>query len=154
MAKKTLMHERDRREIVERVRKIQPSAKRQWGRMSVHGMLCHLSDAFRGATSLRPMTRGKSPGPRWLVKWIAFDLPFPWPKGVETRPESDQLIGGTPPADFETDRMGLLALLDRFTRNPKDFEWPEHPIFGNMTDAEWMRWGYLHVDHHLRQFGG
>ena len=24
--------------------------------------------------------------------------------------------------------------------------------FGPLTDAEWMRWGYLHMDHHLRQF--
>jgi hypothetical protein len=30
---------------------------------------------------------------------------------------------------------------------------PAHPIFGRMTEAEWMRWGYLHTDHHLRQFG-
>jgi hypothetical protein len=28
-----------------------------------------------------------------------------------------------------------------------------HPIFGRITRAEWLRWGYLHADHHLRQFG-
>jgi Protein of unknown function (DUF1569) len=28
-----------------------------------------------------------------------------------------------------------------------------HPIFGPMTAKDWMRWGYLHADHHLRQFG-
>jgi hypothetical protein len=28
-----------------------------------------------------------------------------------------------------------------------------HPIFGELTDSERMRWGYLHMDHHLRQFG-
>jgi hypothetical protein len=28
-----------------------------------------------------------------------------------------------------------------------------HPMFGAMTTLEWMRWGYLHTDHHLRQFG-
>jgi hypothetical protein len=28
-----------------------------------------------------------------------------------------------------------------------------HPIFGPMSDAAWLRWGYLHMDHHLRQFG-
>ena len=31
--------------------------------------------------------------------------------------------------------------------------WPAHPIFGRMSEAEWLRWGYLHTDHHLRQFG-
>ena len=28
-----------------------------------------------------------------------------------------------------------------------------HPIFGPLTTSQWMRWGYLHVYHHLRQFG-
>ena len=30
---------------------------------------------------------------------------------------------------------------------------PSHPMFGPMTPEDWMRWGYLHADHHLRQFG-
>jgi hypothetical protein len=28
-----------------------------------------------------------------------------------------------------------------------------HPIFGAMSERAWLRWGYLHMDHHLRQFG-
>jgi hypothetical protein len=28
-----------------------------------------------------------------------------------------------------------------------------HPIFGPLSYPQWMRWGYLHCDHHLRQFG-
>ena len=31
--------------------------------------------------------------------------------------------------------------------------WPRHPIFLDLTQTQWMRWGYLHADHHLRQFG-
>jgi len=26
-------------------------------------------------------------------------------------------------------------------------------MFGLMPDRDWMRWGYLHMNHHLRQFG-
>jgi len=26
-------------------------------------------------------------------------------------------------------------------------------MFPEMNEREWMRWGYLHADHHLRQFG-
>jgi hypothetical protein len=44
----------------------------------------------------------------------------------------------------------LLELMA--TRGP-DFDWPAHPIFGRMSRAAWLRWGYLHADHHLRQFG-
>jgi hypothetical protein len=26
-------------------------------------------------------------------------------------------------------------------------------MFGAMTRGDWLRWGWLHMDHHLRQFG-
>ena len=67
--------------------------------------------------------------------------------------EVDSERGGTPPGAFEGDVRDLLRLLDRFTRKPQEFALRAHPIFGAMTEAEWMRWGYLHMDHHLRQFG-
>jgi hypothetical protein len=28
----------------------------------------------------------------------------------------------------------------------------KHAIFGAMSRREWLRWGWLHADHHLRQF--
>jgi hypothetical protein len=33
------------------------------------------------------------------------------------------------------------------------FDGQEHPIFGPMSNAAFLRWAYLHMDHHLRQFG-
>jgi hypothetical protein len=54
---------------------------------------------------------------------------------------------------MESDLDELRHHLDRFSRQPRDFEFQPHPIFGQMTEKEWMRWGYLHMDHHLRQFG-
>jgi hypothetical protein len=63
----------------------------------------------------------------------------------------NQQIGGTPPADFAVDHTTLIAKLDQFVRYSGP--WSPHPFFGEMTTREWMRWGYLHTDHHLRQFG-
>ncbi len=68
-------------------------------------------------------------------------------------PEMDQEIGGTRPVEFDGDVRELRRLLERFTRQPRDFSWRPHPIFGEMTEKDWMRWGYLHMDHHFRQFG-
>jgi len=75
-----------------------------------------------------------------------------WPKGVATRPEVEQGIGGTAPVEFEKDRAELLLLIDRFCSAGVSLVIP-HPFFGRMTKQEWFRWGYLHADHHLRQFG-
>jgi hypothetical protein len=94
------------------------------------------------------------PLPAWFVKWVALETSVPWPRGLQTRPEVDAEQSGTPPAQFDQDKAELFALLEHFTRQPRDFNWQPHPMFGAMSDADWMRWGYLHMDHHLRQFGG
>jgi hypothetical protein len=88
-----------------------------------------------------------------LIKWIALYAPLPWPAGVPTRPEVDQEVGGTSPGDFAADLAELELLLETVTTPVNDFRWPAHPIFGPMSEAAWLRWAYLHTDHHLRQFG-
>ena len=85
------------------------------------------------------------------MKFFALYVPMPWPHGIKTRPEMEQGAGGTPPVGFERDRRDLLEILDRFVAAEE--ERTPHPIFGTMTEWEWQRWGYLHMDHHLRQFG-
>ena len=67
--------------------------------------------------------------------------------------KAEQGGGGTPPVEFELDRGELLSLLERFCGTADDQFCPTHPIFGRMTARHWRRWAYLHMDHHLRQFG-
>ena len=114
-------------------------------------MVCHLCDAYRlplGDKTASPATRLLQ---QTIMKWIALRLPLKWPKGVSTRPEIEQGLGGTPPAEFEKDRAALLSIVRRFSDSAA-FSVP-HPFFGAMSRDEWLRWGYLHADHHLRQFG-
>jgi Protein of unknown function (DUF1569) len=149
---KTLASARDKAEIVQRLALINPTSRRRWGTMTVGQMLCHLSDAYRVALGDRQAkaVRNRYNGP--LMRWMALWLPLPWPPGVPTVPECDANAGGTPPADFEDDKRELLTLLERFAAQPNEAEQHAHPFFGQMTGKEWMRWGYLHADHHLRQF--
>jgi hypothetical protein len=83
---------------------------------------------------------------RTVVKWIALKSPLRWLPGVKTRPEVDQEIGGTRPTEFGWDVEALSRIVERFTRQPRELAWRPHPTFGA------LRWGYLHIDHHLRQF--
>jgi hypothetical protein len=120
--------------------------------MSAHQMVCHLSDAFLVALGEKRASRSINAFTRTVVKWIAL-APLPWPPGIPTRPEIDQCRGaGTKPADFGADVAGLDALMERFASH-ESLEREPHPLFGPMTRADWLRWGYRHVDHHLRQFG-
>lgn len=116
-------------------------------------MVCHLSDSCRMATGQKPVSDSTGWRQRTVVKWIALYLPLRWPAGILTRPEIDQQLAGTRPVDFATDLAELEALLELVTTREKGFDWPVHPIFGRMSQAAWLRWAYLHMDHHLRQFG-
>jgi hypothetical protein len=158
MGKRTLANSADKQQILDRLGRIQPSTSRRWGRMTAHQMIVHLADSFRVVIGEKPASSARIsvtpvPLPQGFVKWVALELPFPWPRDVKTRPEIDQERGGTKPRSFEMDFEELLRLLARFTRKPHDFQHQPHPMFGAMSEANWQRWGYLHMDHHLRQFG-
>lgn len=153
MPMKTLLNHGDKQEIVRRLENISTASTRRWGRMSAHQMVCHLADSFRGVMGDKPLSRAPGFLPRTLMKWFGLYLPLPWPHGIKTRPEMDQQLHGTPPGEFAADVSELRRLLERFTAMPRDFARQPHPIFSHLTDWEWARWGYLHMDHHLRQFG-
>jgi hypothetical protein len=152
-AMKTPLNPGDKGEIIAWLQSVRATSPRRWGKMSAHQMVCHLSDGFRLYMSLKTALPVPVPYPRTLLKWAALWAPIPWPKGFKTAPELDQQAAGTTPVAFDADLRELQNLVDRFTRQPRDFQGQPHPHFGRMSDGEWMRLAYLHVDHHLRQFG-
>ena len=149
---KTLRDRATQREIRERVRQVASDTPRQWGRMTAHQMVCHLADSFRGVLGEKTLNLRPVPLPRKIMKFIALGLPLRWPHGLKTIPEIDQHVGGTRPTEFAADVASLELLFERFVSNPRTLA-PTHPFFGPMAESDWMRWGYLHMDHHLRQFG-
>lgn len=150
---KTLARAADTAEVLRRLQAVGPESARRWGRMTAHQMVCHLSDAFRVAMGRMAASPATGPFQRTVLKWVALYVSIPWPAGVRTRPEIDQTVAGTPPAEFAADVRGLEGLVREVTAQPRAFDWQHHPIFGPMSEADWLRWGYLHMDHHLRQFG-
>jgi Protein of unknown function (DUF1569) len=150
---KTLEDAKDREEILARLGRLRADSARRWGKMSVDQMVCHLCDSFRGPMGERAMPPMSGVTARNTVKWVALYVPMRWPHGLKTMPEVDQFAAGTKPTDFARDVEELRRLFARFTRKPRDFAWTPHPFFLDMSEKDWMRWGYLHMDHHLRQFG-
>lgn len=150
---KTLADLDVQRSVIERIGRLNSGSKARWGRMSAHQMLCHLTDSYRVPMGEKNASSATSLLQRTLVKWVALNLPMHWPRGVPTRPEVEQGVGGTPSTEFERDRGELVEIIRRFSDLRPNFEWHAHPIFGAMRASEWQRWGYLHADHHLRQFG-
>jgi hypothetical protein len=149
---KTLYDLAAQQEIRQRLASVRSDSPHQWGRMTAHQMICHLTDSFRTVMGDAPLSSGRGPLPGPIIKFIALKMPMKWPHGVKTRPEIDQEIGGTRPVEFAADRDALKFQFERFVSNSHTVR-PAHPIFGPMSEWDWMRWGYLHMDHHLRQFG-
>ena len=137
-----------------RLRGVRADSTRLWGHMSAHQMICHLRDAFLMGTPGVPVSDVSHIANRTIVKWIALYSPARWPRGIQTRPEIDQVRGGgTTPAQFAGDVAAVVALLEVVAADPHFFDGRTHPIFGRLSRSAWLRWGYLHMDHHLRQFG-
>lgn len=150
---RTMARAGDQAEILRRLRALRPDCTRQWGRMSPHQMVCHLSDSFLAVTGRKPMSMATGPLQRTVIKWLALYVPVRWPAGVQTRPEIDQTIGGTTPIDFTADVALLESLCEEFIAGIDAADGLVHPIFGPLSKSDWLRWAYLHMDHHLRQFG-
>jgi hypothetical protein len=148
---KTLLTVRDRNELLDRFTKLRPDTAPRWGTMSATQVVCHLSDSFRASLGEKFVSRPKAGSKSTLFKRAALWIPLPWPHGIETRPEMDQQLGGTPATELASDLMGLRALFERFCAF--DGEFAPHATFGQMSRAERMCHAYLHIDHHLRQFG-
>jgi hypothetical protein len=150
---KTLAQEHCLTELVTRLRAVTPDSPRRWGRMTAHQMVCHVGDACRMALGQQRVSDASSLLRRTAIKWMALYLPLRWRPGIVTRPEIDQQVAGTKPTEFAADVASLDALLNAVAARPASEGWPRHPVFGAMSHAEWLRWAYLHTDHHLRQFG-
>lgn len=150
---KSLARRRDRDELLSRLKTLHKHSSRKWGVMSVEQMVCHLSDAFLMMTGELRASDATGVLQRTVIKWLALYLPMHWPAGILTRPELDQTIGGTRPCEFADDLERVEELLMRCANEPIACDGRVHPTFGRLSRSAWMRWAYVHTDHHLRQFG-
>lgn len=143
-----LLHDKQTREALRaRLESLQPTAVRQWGKMTPDQMLKHLNIALGtclGQTAFPPM---KMPLPGPVFRFSAANLPFP--NGAPTHP--DFCVGER--CDFAVEKTRCLTLIEEFARKPIDSAWPESPIFGKVDGKFNSRVQAKHLDHHLRQFG-
>ncbi len=74
-----------------------------------------------------------------------------WAKNMKTTPELKHAIAERSETEFDALVVAAIGKMEAVARGTRVA--PSHPMFGPMMETDWMRWGYLHADHHLRQFG-
>lgn len=147
----SLTHPEDLASLRERIAALCPEDTGLWGVMTVGEMLCHVRGAFRVAMGDLPTEPVALPVPRAVLKAGALWAPVPWRHNFETVPNLKRGTEAMQTAEFSSDRASVLAEMERFCR-PEQRR-VDHAFFGPMSYRDWMRWGWLHTDHHLRQFG-
>jgi hypothetical protein len=137
-------------EIRERLRSVRIDDHARWGDMTAKQMVRHLRCSCEVALGERTVEPRQGFAPV-LVKFLALRSGVRWPKNVQTVPELKRAIKEHSRSEFDVlvcaaiEKMQMLATGTQYA--------PSHPMFGPMSDKDWKRWGYLHADHHLRQFG-
>ena len=122
----------------------------RWGVLNVVEMICHVREAYRVAGTVPNVTLIPAPAPPKVMKFLALRVPMKWPKTIQTVPDLKREAMPAP-GEFEAEKARLVEEFDAFVEAAAGRF--SHPIFGTMTAWDWQRWGYLHADHHLRQFG-
>ena len=113
-------------------------------------MLCHVSDSLRSALGELPTTsRRKALFTNPAVRWLLIHA-LPWPKGkVQSSPE----MLTAQPTEWAADLAVFRSLLERAGTQDPAGNWPDHPLFGDLSGPAWGVLIHRHLDHHLRQFG-
>jgi hypothetical protein len=137
-------------EIRGRLRNVRVDDRPRWGKMTAKRMVRHLICSYEVALGERTVDP-KGGFPPVLMKWMALRSGLRWPKNVQTMPELKRAIAEHSDAEFTVLIRAAIESMEAVARGTRYA--PSHPMFGPMSPEDWMRWGYLHADHHLRQFG-
>ena len=139
------------REVKDRMARLQPESKAQWGKMNAAQAMAHCTAGIELATGDRRPPRvfiGRILGP--MIKPIAFREAEPMRRNSPTVPG----LVVSDARELGTERERLSRIIDRFAASgPAGCTDHPHSFFGRLTPDEWSAWMYKHLDHHLRQFG-
>jgi hypothetical protein len=137
-------------ELKQRMAQLTPETQRQWGKMGPAQMLAHCSAAMEvsvGDKVMRQIFLGKLFGKRAKASMLSGK---PMGRNLPT----DKAYVVIDDRDLNLERQRLVVFIERFQiGGPEQCTKHPHSFFGVMTPEEWSAMNYIHLDHHLKQFG-
>lgn len=147
--KPNVFNPNDKAAIVDRLNALTPQSQRQWGTMSVSQMLNHLQRPIQHSLGELSSKKAAPSWVGWLAK-IVFLGGIKFPKNTVTMKEFKVR---TDDYNFDTEKQAVLTYLQKAEETANTSRLKAHPLFGNLSATEWGQLTYIHLDHHLRQFG-
>jgi hypothetical protein len=133
--------------VLGRIKNLESSSAARWGKMNISQMLHHINLTIEAPLRKIP-TRGK---PVFFMKFFKSVLynDKPFSKGSPT-PREFKISGSF---DFALEKQRCMSnLKDLYNRNMKG-DYHPHAFFGKLTNEQWGKHFFKHLDHHLKQFG-
>lgn len=136
-------------EIVTRVNKLTLETKPKWGTMNTTEMLAHCNLINQKMLESQPPFKKTTPV-QFISKYLFLYLIPRFPHNLKI-PEANVTKGKVAQEKFEAEKARFISLMQMF---PKQKSRPvSHPAFGIMNDEAIGKLTWMHMDHHLRQFG-
>jgi hypothetical protein len=138
-------------EVKERMAQLRPDSERLWGKMKPGQALAHCSATIE-------MAVGEICPPRVLIGRLLGRLAkkslIVNATPMRRNSIADKSVVVTNERDFVVESQRLRESIDRFAAGgPGICTKHPHFFFGPLTPVEWATLMYMHLDHHLRQFG-
>lgn len=145
---RTLFDKDAKKELLQRYQKLNAQARPQWGKMNAAQMLAHCTAAMQVPVGDLKLKRGFLSLIGWMFKGsMLADRPFS--KNSPTAAEFKVADERT----FDVENKRFLEVFHKLSQGPAAITCHEHAFFGKMSDEDWGRLMYKHVDHHFQQFG-
>ena len=147
MEVKNLFDTTVKQELFNRMNTLTPQSQALWGKMNVAQMLAHCQMPLGVATGKHKLKRNfflSLIGPMFK-KQLFNDKPF-----KRNLPTDKSFIIANP-QEFEKEKRNLIDMINSFSVDSMSGE--KHPFFGKLTNDEWSKGTWKHLDHHLIQFG-
>ncbi|MFQ3598860.1 MAG: hypothetical protein SNJ55_00995 [Chloroherpetonaceae bacterium] len=125
----------------------------QWGTMTAHAMLEHLTNALRLSQGKFEVEMKVGEREAAILKRRTIGSETPLPKNIESpiAPKNTSLQYATLAEAQAAFNSELASYYDFFSRNPDRATL--HPLFGNVNFSEWEKFHSKHFTHHFTQFG-
>ncbi|PKB15570.1 DUF1569 domain-containing protein [Flavobacterium sp. 5] len=138
----------DNQSIIARINTLKPESTALWGKMSADQMLKHANETIIVAFGenqvkvnfvLRLLGR--------ILKKNAFIKGF-----GKNSPTAKEFIF-IDHYDFDEAKTELIKNFSRFAEGTQSISVMNHPFWGKMTYEDWNKLMWIHINHHLDQFG-
>lgn len=137
--------------LFNRIHNLRGDAKPRWGTLTPASMLQHCRIVTEAILLQKPSTQ--RPGlKQWMLQNLVLGGVVKIPRGRPMPSHIAERMAAAGVASFEAECLRLHHAIEAFA----SFEGRlngAHPHFGRMSHPDWGRFAWVHLDHHLRQFG-